>query len=767
MQVPYRLAVVLLLTPACAAVPPDVDTNPDAYADAIGTVTISAPVMTPVLTGVSPEKSLKLDWLYDEEKLAARILKPDMASSLVQFQALRAAVEGVFAGPQIQSSETRAFDRKIDADGRSTSSSTTTEETVSRATPDVPEDTPFATVPESVDSAMTALLSRVNLEHNLAPDQLATLIAAYKTYMVNLEEYYNLDSLVTGAREFGGSEYVPYKMHFSVTAEPGWYTRYRLMDAVVEGKVEEGIRILTVAPAETAQAIDEFTASLRQLLLTVGVSGSSGPAAVKANIEKVDAVAQRLQGLHTNKTLTVAYPDESTFRIRFRAQRTPTKQGKDLQPISRILTAYVLVRADAAGRSADGMGSQVQTLDVTKSAREANDGSRPARPRTASFEQRAYFAPALLTKQGEFKGTTFSETMLTPWRIVRGLFTGDSTRSGHKRRYPIAFDEEKPDAQHWAESSIEIPVWLGEVATPVRIASVGGDYGFSAQENLAALADVVSHQASVQKAEAAQSAAKTAESTKKAALDAADAALKKKPDDDKLKAARQKASAAYDAAKDATKAKGEALALRKADLTEAEAESRSTWARALAEGVGTIRYEIGAPKLGRDEGGELQDCLVYVRVHCAGLRSDWVKLGEGNQSGVLTIGPLDLSDTASTTTPKVLADFGQKKIAGSIEVVVTPHDVGHGPLPKHAQSVVQGFELVPRSAGASAATKTSASTTAKPKTTSESSPTIALGVDRIELRMTGEPKPESKSEDDDDDDAKGETKKPDADDGKP
>ena len=73
------------------------------------------------------------------------------------------------------------------------------------------------------------------------------------------------------------------------------------------------------------------------------------------------ATARRLEGLRSNRTLTVAYSRTNRVRIRFQAPRAGNDPGRDLQPRSRVLTAIVLVRSRAV---ANDYSLQAQILQI-------------------------------------------------------------------------------------------------------------------------------------------------------------------------------------------------------------------------------------------------------------------------------------------------------------------------------------------------------------------------------------------------------------------
>jgi hypothetical protein len=314
--------------------------------DGFGTVTVSTPLFTPLTDAVGEGKRLAFGDLRDEQKLAEAIQTPGVGISNVEYEALKTAVAASIAGPQLSTSDTTTT--KLDAQ------KITQERTKERKrTFDSPA-VPTAPTPETTGDAkdkLLALLEKSATKYQLPPGDVAMLVAAYKTYMVNLEEYYNVE----GYQDvFGGdnTQWLPYKVHFTVSAQPGWYTRDH--DAVAEitfGDIDK-YRVLTVIPPETSQTLEELGALLRSIATSAEVGGAFQAVALKAQVDHIKAVAQRLEGLKGNTTVIGGYPAANKASIRFRPAVTPSLKGTyDLQPTSHIITALVLVAADAADQT--------------------------------------------------------------------------------------------------------------------------------------------------------------------------------------------------------------------------------------------------------------------------------------------------------------------------------------------------------------------------------------------------------------------------------
>lgn len=364
-------------------------------ADAVGHVTVSAPMFTPIETAVEGDRKLDFGKLREVDQLRAALLKPAFSYQRKEYSRLALALAARIAGAQLSSKqlvEDEAGDTKGDASDAGTTASRSvtragkdeseikeseTEESetssstdrtskrtakrtreVSRKTPDVPTPPEFPEVPDDVMKELVKLLADADPAASLSlpPDEIASLIASARSFMINLEEYHNVEGydFVRGLEQ----DYVPYKMHFSVTAEPGWYARWYDYDAVAEVRLDvadiapgdrrrPAIIILGASPAETGQTTSDFVAALDQLSVALDVAGSSGYFSAAGKGEYTKAVAERLMSLRSERTLTVGFPDTASMRIRFQSARIADRtHRRDLQPTTRMLTATVLVRRE-------------------------------------------------------------------------------------------------------------------------------------------------------------------------------------------------------------------------------------------------------------------------------------------------------------------------------------------------------------------------------------------------------------------------------------
>ena len=355
-----RLALVgALLVVGCVTLPGD--EGEEVYKDAVGYLSISTPTFTPITGVAQGDKALRFGSLRDEAELAKAVETPSLGVRNLSYEGLRAALKARYAGPSLSSSETQRSSagsetlsslgeggvRSLTTDERRAKDEYERERTRTLQSPEAPEaiaDGDYLNTPSEVERRMWALLERSDKDYALSPAIKASLVAAYKLQMVNMEEYYNLEGFSFGGRS--STEYLPYKMHFTVTAEPGWYTRYHPYDGVAELTIgsAEDYKILAAMPAEIAQTVDQLTASLRKLQLSLDLEGTYASAAARAQVQYVREAVERLEGLRVQNEMVVGFPQDNVIRMRFRPTSVPTDEGVDFQPVSRVVTALVLVK---------------------------------------------------------------------------------------------------------------------------------------------------------------------------------------------------------------------------------------------------------------------------------------------------------------------------------------------------------------------------------------------------------------------------------------
>ncbi len=350
--------VAALVLGGCVMLPGE--PSSEARADAIGYVTISTPTFTPITASANGDKALRFRTLRDELTLAEAVDAPSVGITQLAYEGLRGGLKASFSGDQLSQATrqsrglTGSTTSARDAEGLVTSTSEqraqdeySQERERTFRSPEAPDAigaSDYLDTPQGVQERMWKVLERSGADYGLSPATKAALVAAYKLQMVNMEEYYNLEGF--SFRDRASTEFLPYKMHFTVTAEPGWYTRYHPYDAVAELTVgaAEDYRVLAVMPAETAQTLDQLTGSLRKLQLALDLEGAFQSVAVRGQLQYVREAVERLEGLRSQNATVVGFPAENRIRIRFRPATVPTDEQVDMQPVSRVFTALVLVR---------------------------------------------------------------------------------------------------------------------------------------------------------------------------------------------------------------------------------------------------------------------------------------------------------------------------------------------------------------------------------------------------------------------------------------
>lgn len=290
---------------------------------AIGDITHSMPLFTP-LNGYDASRSLDFSATRSEAALAERISQANLGIDEIAVTYTEIAAALSVAGKQVTSStsqssksgtgntannasnstannassatsssssgsstapttssnssntsSTSSTDTAGNTGSSSSSRDQTSSQTTSQQTPGIPALPDNLTPDAAVQSKLIDLLARADKKHVLPPDDVATIVASLKMYQNALEEYYNATTLYE-ATVAGDSEWIPYRVHFTVTAEPGWYTQAHDHDAVVEIDLGDDtqIRIINVIPAQSLQTIEQFNAAYRSLKAALSASGS-------------------------------------------------------------------------------------------------------------------------------------------------------------------------------------------------------------------------------------------------------------------------------------------------------------------------------------------------------------------------------------------------------------------------------------------------------------------------------------------------------------
>ena len=343
----------------------------------LGTITVSTPKFTPLVSSPAEKNSLNLSKFKDSDKLLELIRQSNMGASSISYDSLSVGMALALAGTQVSSSNTTALSSgaglnldlgkalaQLLSSGTISASdppvsgnvdaSVKTDASYTRSfkSPETPSAATQSSVPSSVMDKMVSLLSASGKSYTLNPFDTIHLMAQLHADVVNTEAFYNFDGYFntayfgSGPDTSDGSVWAPYRMQFTVAVNPGWFTYKNHLDAVAQIMLPEDgdVKIMAVVPQESAQTIDELTSAMNEFKMALELTGGFKAAAVNASMQKVSALAERLEGPCKNTLHLVTYPDERSARIYIRPTRVPQKEKDILQPTSLLMTAYVLVK---------------------------------------------------------------------------------------------------------------------------------------------------------------------------------------------------------------------------------------------------------------------------------------------------------------------------------------------------------------------------------------------------------------------------------------
>ncbi len=445
-----------------------------AYEVAVGTVTVSTPMFTPLETYAHGDRALSFGALRDEQALSRRVSKANVSIANVEVSLREVLGALAYAGGRSSSSETNV--------ATSTGGEVVSERGEQTATrtfesPDLPGLPGPIPVDDEVRKAALALLSSSGQDFDFTPDEMATLVASLKMYMVNLEDYYNasyLHSEMT-AGVVNQKRWAPYRVNFTVSAEPGWHTRARAYDAVAQVSLGSNceVKVITAIPPQATQALRQFSAVFRQLATAIQGEGSFNRVAARAAIKSVKAAAERLEGIRGNTTFVASYPDDKTLRLRFRPSAVPTSSGAELQPLSRIVTAIVLVDQDSCKISSTKDSNTKEkhantTSQMTPAAGDESRGKEESKEKCKGWQKNSpsgdndSFHTLSYTTESwfEINGTTFSK--------------GGKRR---RRQRPLARKYHRLDASKNTPRDAIVPVWSTLAGLqPPQISNAEGYY---------------------------------------------------------------------------------------------------------------------------------------------------------------------------------------------------------------------------------------------------------------------------------------------------
>lgn len=343
-------------------------------------------------------------------------------SEIKDVEALQQILDGLLASAELTAAA------KASAEGSGSFSNSTKTTTVD-APPDVPENLPaLATLPEGVAAKMAALLERSEVERVVPQADLANLAGSLAVHMANMEHFYNPGAWMQDIKSNSGG-WAAYQVNFNVSVEPGWYTQLNQFDAVVEAAfglkdksdeaLPDSMKIISVVPFEEAQAISELDAALDSMSTALSLSAAFQAIGINGAYRDLRQLTTRLDGLRTTNTMVVSYPAENTVAIRMRPPAVPNRNGRDLQPRSRVFTATVLVK-----QTTDAQVTGIEDTNAAYAARneqwKIEDGNpkagNPAASAQCAVKLDTYWEPTLMVGNWqEFpwrNGTRYSKPYL-------------------------------------------------------------------------------------------------------------------------------------------------------------------------------------------------------------------------------------------------------------------------------------------------------------------------------------------------------------------
>ena len=454
---------------------------------AIGAITLSPPLLTPVVDSFSGDNLLNYGDQKKEENIAAAIQTANVGLASLSYDAASFAAAVNLAGTQIDNVDTvtRAVNTtgEVSDDPGVTPTATFSEgneanHTKTRKSPETPESAPTPpTLAEGVQAAFNNVLSASGAKRTIPPGQVANLIASLKMQMINLEEYHNLAFLskLTSARV--ETQWLPYRAHFSVTVEPGWYTYLKQYDAVIDiqfgpefnpnADTRSWIRIVNVTPAEQAQTLDQLTAEISQLSTIASLQGTFQAVGLKAAYQRILAAAQRLEGLRKNTTHVVSFPKINEIRIRFRPNIVPTNEYSELQPTNLLFTATILVKND-----------KDKDKDNSLSHGEKSDTDQPLMSFSGAIEKmntkgRKRSERKILTRESRFFSVSYSAQFEPSLRLKAAKY-----RWSNQGLHYEAPNEVEPPLSAKPDSIIPslLPVWYRNEQKPFGFTELFGYY---------------------------------------------------------------------------------------------------------------------------------------------------------------------------------------------------------------------------------------------------------------------------------------------------
>jgi len=448
--------------------------------DALGTITVSSLHFVPLEKSASGDKALNFGYLRSESNLWNLVERPSLGISDLLYHRTELDIAAKLAGSMIS----QASQQTAQSAGNVITNFSSSTNGRSFKTPEVPNLSSLSDVGDAAArDKLLKLLERSPSAFHLPPDQIASLVAAYKTYMVNLEEYLNMEG-VDFDQDGGEFAFYPYKAYFTVSATPGWYSRYQQHDAVAEitfagdasGPLE--MRVVAAMPAETAQAIDEFAAAFRALTLSLTAEGQYAFFAGKGKFEDVLEKARRLEGLRTEKLITVAFPGQNKLSVRFRPAQNSSKEERMLDSLAKPMMALVMIRSAGRRPKTNEIEHVNSIISAAKRRAPAFSNIDTETNRTLVLgTPQLEVLPGRTDKVSEPKLLISQDTQI----INAGYFApagkfSDGNWKAPKNYVPWFGDSTKRLLGERITNSANVPPWLGDFRKPLRIFEVGGIY---------------------------------------------------------------------------------------------------------------------------------------------------------------------------------------------------------------------------------------------------------------------------------------------------
>lgn len=337
----------------------------------VGTVSVSAPHFSP-LKGFEKEDKRQLNFskFNDEAAIATAISRISMRrdKSTALLSDIQVAVDYMAIQKYLDSTKTKTA---TTADGKTSSSeSSETKETAKKAPVEVPDPAVQLALDQALKERLYSLLGTTDTEYAFPPDQMASLIASYKMYMFALERLYGLQDLIL-VQELT-PDYEPYLIQFDASASPGWYTKHWQHDAEIAVKFNEDVHVVTAVPSQAVESLRNFESAFEQYRTAIALTAQQGPIGASAGYNRLQAAAERLEGLESVSTFMIGYGSKRNMAVlRFSPSHVPNANRREMDHRQQHITLLALVnnklaneRATAIADLANALGKLVKSIEA-------------------------------------------------------------------------------------------------------------------------------------------------------------------------------------------------------------------------------------------------------------------------------------------------------------------------------------------------------------------------------------------------------------------